>query len=74
MKIVTNLVGLMDHHRELKWPEGWPVPREGDTVHLDGLDDQDPAELSVRTVVWYPEGEDDDAEPFVYVVIGRRRP
>ena len=77
MKIVATLVGIMDHHRHLTWPEGWPVPREGDTVHLPHLDERDPAELSVRTVVWYPEGDDEseglDREPFVYLVVGQAR-
>lgn len=70
MKILTTLVGITDHHRQLTWPEGWPVPQVGDSVDLPGLDG-----LAVRTVVWYPEGEgEDDAEPFVYVVIGKPRP
>lgn len=70
MKIVTTLVGIADHRRELKWPEGWPVPRVGDSVDLPGL-----GGLAVRTVVWCPEGEgEDDFEPFVYVVIGQPRP
>lgn len=74
MRIITTLVGIMDHHRELTWPKDWPVPREGDTIHLDGLDERDPAELSVRTVVWYPEGDPDGiVDPFVYVVIGQAR-
>jgi hypothetical protein len=72
MKVTTTLVGIMDHHRELEWPEGWPIPREGESVTLPGEDN-----LSVRTVVWYPEGSDEDEEdrePFVYLVIGPHRP
>lgn len=71
MKIKVTLVGIVDRRRRLDWPEGWPVPREGDTVEIPDLDE---SPLSVRTVVWYPEGGDDDSEPFVYLVIGRRRP
>ena len=40
---------------------------EEDKVILDGLS------LTVRTVVWYPNGDEDDPEPFVYLVIGRER-
>lgn len=71
MKIVTTLVGVTDYHRTLTWPDGWPIPREGDSVDLPGL-----PSLAVRTVVWYPEGGDDgdEREPFVYLVIGNPRP
>lgn len=69
MKIVTTLVGITDHRRTLKWPDGWPVPREGDSVDLP-----DAPGLAVRTVAWNPEGEGDDSEPFVYVAIGPPRP
>jgi len=69
VKIKTALVGTTDYHRELKWPEGWPVPSAGDSVDLPGQ-----GGLAVRTVVWFPEGEDDDPEPFVYVVVGMPRP
>lgn len=68
-KIRCTLVGLTEHARELKWPEGWPVPTEGDTVELPGL----VAGLVVRRVVWYPEGDgEDEPSPFVYLVIGPR--
>lgn len=49
------------------------VPREGEDVTLPGI----PAQFStVRTVVWYPLGDPDGTEtgPFVYVVVGQRRP
>ena len=49
---------------EVEWPEGWPVPRKG-----DGVCTRDGDFLSVRTVVWYPHGEE-GSEPFAYVVLG----
>lgn len=70
MKIIATLTGINDLRREpLDWPQGWPVPREGESVDMGvaGL-------LSVRSVVWYPEGNRDSPEPFVYLVIGPRRP
>jgi hypothetical protein len=72
MKITARLTGVIDPPG-LDWPEGWPVPREGDIVSLPGV-----GPLQVRTVVWYPAGDGDDDEgeldPFVYVVIGPPRP
>lgn len=47
------------------WPPGWPPPREGEQVELREL-----GVLFVRTVVWYPEGEFGEGDPFVYVVLG----
>lgn len=57
------------------------VPREGETVNVPGIKQH---LTVVRTVVWYPLGYDPegegferkpgDEEPFVYVVIGNRRP
>lgn len=46
------------------WPDGWPVPRIGDEVtSVHGIT------LKVTAVGWFPEGEDGDDEPFVYVVL-----
>ena len=46
------------------WPDGWPVPRIGDEVtSVHGIT------LKVTAVDWYPEGEDGDDEPYVYVVL-----
>ncbi len=69
------LVGVVGQYPvpQVDWPAGWPVPREGDSVSL--IEGDLTAEC-VRTVVWYPQGEDDDGEatePFVYVVIGPKR-
>jgi hypothetical protein len=51
------------------------APQEGETVELPGLE---AALTNVRTVVWYPLGDPEDettnTEPFVYVVLGPRRP
>lgn len=67
MKIVVSLVGSSEQP-ELVWPQGWPVPREGESVALPGGD-----LLVVRTVAWCPRGGDpaDPAEPYVYLVVGR---
>lgn len=70
MKVVFSVVGSIDPFRPVI-AEMDAVPREGETVELPGL----PAELTqVRTVVWYPAGEGDDQGPFVYIVLGKRRP
>lgn len=46
------------------WPEGWPVPRIGEEIDYKGVI------FTVRTVVWYPEGDINSfsPEPYVYVV------
>jgi hypothetical protein len=47
------------------------IPREGETVELPDL----PTHLThVRTVVWYPIGDEDEVGPFVYIVLGPSRP
>lgn len=76
MKVVVNLAGLADHRRTLVWPEGWPIPREGESVSVDLNSIDGPTDgLRVRTVVWYPEGSSSaDPEPFVYLVVGKPRP
>jgi hypothetical protein len=45
------------------------VPRVGEVVSL-----HQGAEFYVRTVVWYPQGDEDTNEPFVYIVVGESRP
>jgi hypothetical protein len=54
------------------WAEMDVVPRVGETVAVPG---QSQGDTIVRTVVWYPFGDDesDDTEPFVYVVLGQSR-
>lgn len=72
MKIEINVVGV--HPRpSVVWPEGWPVPREGEEVHVPGLSAFTPV---VRHVLWFPMGdpEDGESDPYVYVVVGRMRP
>lgn len=66
---VSHVGGLLDRDRNLTWPPGWPAPRVGDEFTVPGG-----PPMYVRTVVWYPEGNEDDAEPFVYVVVGSSRP
>lgn len=69
MKILVTMVGTQRREPVL-WPDGWPVPREGDRFEVPGA----PEVTTVRNVTWYPEGnnEEDDSEPFVYVVVGPR--
>lgn len=71
--IRIDVVGLFGNGQPVLWPPGWPVPRVGDDVHLPNQ----PA-LSVRTVEWLPQGDQDtepaERVPFVYVVIGPPRP
>lgn len=50
------------------------VPQEGDVINWPGLSQ---AETYVRTIVWYISHDDEDRkikEPFVYVVVGPKRP
>jgi len=70
VKVIATIVGSTDPRRIVTWPEGWPVPREGDSVTLHP---DDPAVNTVRTVVWYPESDGDIPEPFVYLVLGSDR-
>lgn len=63
MKVQVTSVGFQDH-LDIEWPEGWPIPPEDTELDYDGQT------LFVRTVVWYLRGEDDDKEPFVYIVVG----
>lgn len=45
------------------------IPQVNDSVYVPEIN----GELSVRTVIWFPWGEEDGEEPFVYVVIGPAR-
>lgn len=69
MKVQITITG--EHRGErVDWPEGWPVPREGEQVCLPF------GYVCVRTVVWYPQGNSEgggSAEPLVYVVLGPSR-
>ena len=69
MRIQFTFVGLTERHDDV-WVDLPAVPRVGETVEIPGLSQ---ADTVVRTVVWYPLG-DDDKEPFVYVVLGKPRP
>lgn len=75
MKIVFTIVGTVEQHPNVS--VDLPiVPQVGDTVELPGV----PAEASiVRTVVWHPLGDSEAINPvyhspFVYIVLGQRRP
>lgn len=70
MRVICSLVGEAKMRTEAPtWPEGWPVPRVGDEVVL-----KDSSTVTVRTVVWYPGGDQDAPFPHAYVVLGPRRP
>lgn len=66
MKIQISTVGLLNRVN-IDWPEGWPVPQKGAAI-----DHPEAGSLFVRTVIWYPQGAEDEdiSEPFVYVVVG----
>lgn len=73
MRVQFSIVGTVERHANV-WADLDAVPREGETVALPGISQ---ADTVVRTVVWYLEGTGEaDAEggPFVYVVLGQRRP
>lgn len=64
MKIVIRAMKRADlDEYDVTWPEGWPAPRVDDTISLP-----DGTPLTVRAVYWFPQGDEDDPEPFVYVV------
>lgn len=70
MKTVITITG--EHYGrsgEVVWPDSFPTPVEGQPVEL-----RDGTTVYVRTVVYYPQGDEDRPEPFVYVVLGPRRP
>jgi hypothetical protein len=48
------------------WPEGWPPPSVDEIVVIN----KDP--LWVRAVEFNPFGDDEDPEPFIYVVLADR--
>lgn len=65
-----SLVGVMPHHADAEWPDGWPVPDVG--AHVCVGASIDPPWLYVRAVDWYPTGgeEGEEGPPFVVVVLG----
>lgn len=69
MKVMVSAVGVTNREHPITWPEGWPIPRVGDDVDIPAL----PEVAQVRTLVWNPEGDHDDPEPFVYIVVGPAR-
>jgi len=72
MRIQFRLVGMVEQHDDV-WLDLPVVPREGEAVKLPGIPEYDTV---VRTVVWYPivNDEDEQTDPFVYVVLGAARP
>lgn len=68
VKVRTTVVGTPKPAPQVRWPDGWPIPREGDPVEVAQPGD-DPLTLYVRRVVWYPHG-DALPDPFVYLVLG----
>lgn len=49
---------------ERSWPDGVPVPRIGDSVVTNGG-----YELVVKAIEWYPLGDSNGIEPFVFVIL-----
>jgi len=45
------------------WPADWPLPRVGETI-VNELGDT----LEVTAIEWYPHGDGDPNDPFVYIV------
>lgn len=72
MNVKVSYVGTIDKSARIIWPDGWPVPREGDSFDVDVLGLSEVS--TVRTVVWYPHGNEEVSEPFAYVVVGPARP
>lgn len=53
--------GEWDRHVEVSWPADWPPPAKGDVVYVKDHP------LWVGEVTWYPEGNEEDPEPYVWV-------
>lgn len=66
MIVHVHAVGVMNREVEVEWPEGWPIPREGDSIAVPEM----PEVSKVRNVTWYPRGEEPGDPAFVYIVIG----
>lgn len=49
---------------EVFWPNGWPVPRVGDQIDLEGQ--SGPHSFWVRRVIWCVDAR---PRPYVYVVL-----
>lgn len=69
VSVVVTVEGLPGV-RAPAWPQGWPVPRVGDVVHLW----DHPNALEVYAVVWRPQGDDTDTRAHVEVLIGPPHP
>lgn len=71
MRVQFSVVGQVEHLGPF-WADLPAVPQEGDVIDLPGLSQ---ADTVVRTVVWYPFGDEDggESEPFVYIVVGSPR-
>lgn len=63
MRIVWSTPGRTNIEHPV-WPETWPIPRVGDEIGWN-----DGETMRVHVVAWYPAGEFDTTEPFVYVVL-----
>jgi len=71
MKVQFSLVGQLDRPADLYFDMD-AIPQVNDAIDIYG------GNFFVRTVVWYPQGDQeaasDDNTPFVYIVVGDRRP
>lgn len=67
-EIKVQITSVASSGAEIKWPAGWPIPPEDSQI-----DHPTAGTLWVRTVIWYPHGDVEDPEPFVYIVVGPRR-
>lgn len=72
MKVIVGTVGWQGPLPDTTWPEGWPPPAVDQIVWLREGDGMVPQ--WVRSVDWYPSGDDEDPEPYVNVAVGQRRP
>ena len=75
IRVRYTIVGMMPGSRGGEM-ELEALPRESEQVvlMLPGRDPIESASLFVRTVIHYPQGEDGDRSPFVYLVLGPPRP
>lgn len=69
VKVLVSVVG-QQLDKSIEWPEGWPLPRIDEDVDIK-VGDQ--SNVNVRSIVWFPNGDEENDEPFVYIVLGPRR-
>lgn len=62
LKIVWRAVGSTRTPAYMQWPDSYPFPRVGEEIA-----DNSGETWTVHGITYYPYGELDESEPFVYI-------